>query len=134
MLKISNLVIYQSVGWLMDQNICQSISGLDSTGIILFYCLKTIENNRKTMKTVEIIKNYLVDVILLWKLWSTFYSSFKYLPLIQCFDRKIVILWNCTPKNVHNFKSWNDTTRKFSQNASDMWIWKVIKMCHQKLF
>ena len=27
-------------------------------GILLFYCLKTTQKNRKTMKTIEIVKNY----------------------------------------------------------------------------
>ena len=30
--------------------------------ILLFYCLKAMESNRKTMKTIEIVKRFPIDV------------------------------------------------------------------------
>ena len=36
--------------------------------------------------------------------------------------------------NGHNFKSWNDTAMKFGRNATNVWIWKVKKIGHQKYF
>ena len=35
-------------------------------------------------------------------------------------------------KNGHSFKSWYDKVIKFGQNVSNIWIWKVEKLCHQK--
>ena len=46
----------------IQQVICEFSPDLDFIGILLFYCLNTIEDNKKTMKTIEIVKNFLTDV------------------------------------------------------------------------
>ena len=63
-----------------------------------------------------------------------FYSYFKYLPRVECSDRKIIISLAPRFENGHSFKSCNDTAIKFVQNASHMWPWKFKKSVTKKPF
>ena len=58
----SNFGIHLCLGCSFDQY-QKFRPALDSICIPLFFCLKTIENNRNTMKTIEIVKKILIDVI-----------------------------------------------------------------------
>ena len=72
----------------IQQVICEFSPDLDFIGILLFYCLKTMENNRKTMKPIEIVKNFLIDVIPLWKLifWQSLMDISKVVHILQLFQ------------------------------------------------
>ena len=72
MLKTSNFGIYLFLGCLFDQNLIigliytEKFANLALVWVLMafycFFCLKTMENNRKTMKPIEIVKIFLVDV------------------------------------------------------------------------
>ena len=79
--------------------------------------LKKDDLNSMNCKRLAYRRHTLMKTKILTKSF-TFYSYFKYLLLIQCFDRKIIILSATPTKNSHSRTSWNDATMKFSQNAS----------------
>ena len=62
MLKTLNRGIELCLGCFFDllRDTGQFSHGLDFIGIILFYYLKTMENNRKTTNTIEIVKKLLL--------------------------------------------------------------------------
>ena len=114
--------------------------GLDFIGILLFFCFKTIENNRKTMRTIKIVKDFLSWKLISWQNLSkylkyfTFYNYFNYLPLYSDLTVKASSFEHRPSKNINNFKSWNDTIMKFRQNASNLWIWKWKRYVTTKTF
>ena len=63
-LIISNFGIQLCLGCSLDvdQNICYYISGLDLIGMLLFYCLKTMEQQNEN-ENKKIVKHFLIDKI-----------------------------------------------------------------------
>ena len=88
--------------------------------LLAFYC-SIVSKRWRTMKRQ-------------WKKLLTLHSYFKYLHLCSVLTIKSSFCEHRSPKNGHNFKSWYDTTKKFSRNASDMWIWKVKKCVNKNFF
>ena len=83
-----------------------------------FYCSivwKTMENNRKTKKTIEIVK----------KIPCSHFTAISSICHLYSVLTVKSFCEHCPSKNGHSFKSWNDTAMKFGRNASNMWTWKV---------
>ena len=67
------------------QNFYRFWPSLDVFGILLFYGFQAMENNRKTMKTIEMWKIFYMNVIPLPKLrfWQSFRSLYHIMQVLQ---------------------------------------------------
>ena len=130
-LVTSHFGIQLSLGCSLDlnQNIFWLISSLDFIGILLFYCLKTVKNNRKTMNNNNCKKNsYRRNTLI--QLRSS--QSFKYMCLVVHILQLFQVLATCAvfwPWN-HHFLSTALLKTVMISKVDMIQPWNLARMCH----